>query len=122
MVKQAIMNKQINKIRTKQMAIRFFSAIVIFFATAYMAPNFNTESAPILVLCAFVTVVLDYLVATVTEIHDIPFGRAIVGFVSATLIIYMSQFIIRGYYISMLSSIIAAAIYGVIDYYLPNKT
>ncbi len=122
MVQEAILNKNINKLRMKQMAIRFFSALIIFFATAYMAPNFNTESAPILVLCAFVTVVLDYLVATVTEIHDIPFGRLVVGFVSATLIIYMSQFIIRGYYISMMSSIIAAAIYGIIDYYLPNKT
>lgn len=122
MVQEAILNKNINKLRMKQMAIRFFSALIIFFATAYMAPNFNTESAHLLVLCAFVTVVLDYLVATVTEIHDIPFGRAIVGFVSATLIIYMSQFIIRGYYISMMSSIIAAAIYGLIDYYLPNKT
>ena len=64
----------------------------------------------------------DYLNGTVTEIHDAPFGRAIVGFVSATLIIYMSQFIIRGYYISIMSSIIAAGIYGLIDYYLPNKT
>lgn len=121
MVQESIMNKKINKVRTKQMAIRFLSAVIIFFSTAYMAPNFNSEGYPILTLCAFVTVVLDYLVATVTEIHDTPIGRAIVGFVSATLIIYMSQFIIKGYYISIMSSIIAAAIYGLIDYYLPNK-
>lgn len=121
MVEETILNKNINKLRMKQMIIRYLSALVIFFTTAYMAPNFSNESAAILILCAFVTVVLDYLVSTVTEIHDLPFGRAVVGFVSATLIIYMSQFIIRGYYISMMSSIIAAAIYGLIDYYLPNK-
>lgn len=121
MVNESILNKQINKVRTKQMITRFLAALIVFLTTANFAPNFNTDDSPILILAAFVTVVLDYLVATVTEIHDSPIGRAIVGFVSATLIIYMSQFIIRGYYISILSSIIAAAIYGIIDYFLPNK-
>ena len=60
--------------------------------------------------------------SVVTGIHDIPLGRGIVGFTSASIIIYITQFFVDGYYISITSSLIAAAIYGVIDYFLPNKT
>ena len=49
-------------------------------------------------------------------------GRGIVGFFSAIVIIYATQFFIPGYTISILSSILAALIYSVIDYILPNIT
>lgn len=111
----------INTLRLKQLSIRYITSIAILGTTATFAPNFNFESFPILLLSGFTIVILDYLVATVTSIHDSPTGRGIVGFVSATIIIYMTQFIVAGYYVSILSSIIAALIYGVIDYFIPNE-
>lgn len=111
----------INILRLKQLSIRYITSVAILGTTAAFAPNFNFESFPILLLSAFTIVILDYIVATVTSIHDSPTGRGIVGFVSATIIIYMTQFIVAGYYISMLSSIIAALIYGLIDYFIPNE-
>ena len=113
--------KDLNLLRMKQLIIRYITSIAILGTTALFAPNFNFESFPTLLLAAFTIVILDYLVATVTGIHDIPTGRGIVGFVAATVIIYMTQFIVSGYYISVLSSIIAALIYGVIDYFIPNE-
>lgn len=113
--------KSINLLRVKQLTIRYITSIAVFGTTAAFAPNFNFESFPTLLLAAFAIVVLDYLVATVTGIHDSPTGRGIVGFVAATVIIYMTQFIVSGYYISILSSIIAALIYGIIDYFIPNE-
>ena len=55
----------------------------------------------------------------ITGIHDIPLGRGIVGFTSAVVILYVTQFFVDGYYISILSSIVAAIIYGIIDTMLP---
>ena len=43
------------------------------------------------------------------------YGRGIVGFLCATIIIYLTGYIVAGYSISILSSLIAAAIYGFID-------
>ena len=111
----------INLLRLKQLTIRYITSIAVLGTTAAFAPNFNFESFPILLLAALTIVILDYLVATVTGIHDSPTGRGIVGFVAATIIIYMTQFIVSGYYISILSSIIAALIYAVIDYFIPNE-
>lgn len=113
--------KSINILRIKQLSIRYITSVAILGTTALFAPNFNFESFPTLLLAAFAIVILDYMVATVTGIHDSPTGRGIVGFVAATLIIYMTQFIVSGFYISILSSIIAALIYGVIDYFIPNE-
>lgn len=111
----------LNILRIKQLSIRYITGVAILGTTALFAPNFNFESFPTLLLAAFAIVILDYMVATVTGIHDSPTGRGIVGFVAATLIIYMTQFIVSGFYISILSSIIAALIYGVIDYFIPNE-
>lgn len=57
----------------------------------------------------------------ITGIHDVSLGRGLVGFTTAAIIIYITQFVVDGYYISITSSLIAAAIYGVIDSMLINK-
>ena len=116
------LNQNIDSLRISQMIIRFLASTSIFAITVFFTPNFQIQSFPILLLSSLTIILLDYLMSIVTGIHDIPLGRGFVGFTSATIIIYMSQFFVDGYYISVTSSIIAAAIYGVIDSMLPNKT
>lgn len=110
-----------NFLRFKQMLIRFISSLAIFTATVFFTPNFQISSFPTLVLSSIVIVIFDYLMAVITGIHDMPFGRGVVGFTCAAIIIYVTQFFVAGYYISAVSSLIAAAIYGIIDSLLPNK-
>ncbi|MEG2348058.1 MAG: phage holin family protein [Clostridia bacterium] len=113
--------KNLNYLRISQMIIRFICSISIFTVTVFFTPNFNIKSFPILILSAIAIIILDYLVSIITGIHDIPLGRGLVGFTSAAIIIYITQFFVDGYYISILSSLIAAAIYGIIDSLLPNE-
>lgn len=118
-LKQGI--KNINTLRIKQIALKFVSSLAIFALTAYLTPNFQISSFPILILSSICIVILDYLVSIISGIHDLAYGRAIVGFVSATIIIFLTQFIVTGYYITLFSSIIAALIYGTISYFIPNE-
>ncbi len=110
-----------NTFRISQMLIRLLTSISIFAVTVFFTPNFNLSSFPILIISAIVIILLDYIMSIITGIHDIPLGRGLVGFTSAAIIIYVTQFIVDGYYISITSSIIAAAIYGIIDSMLINK-
>jgi putative membrane protein len=103
------------------MLIRFISSISIFAITVFFTPNFDITSFPIFILSSLTIIILDYLISVITGIHDIPLGRGLVGFTTASIIIYATQFIVAGYYISVTSSLIASAIYGVIDILLPNK-
>lgn len=108
--------------RFNQNLTRLFISISIFVFTVFLTPNFNIDNIYILLLSSIFVVIVDYLIATFTGIHDYPIGRGIVGFFSAIVIIYATQFFIAGYYISIPSSIIAALIYSVADYLLPNET
>lgn len=118
-IKNSINN--FNYIRLSQMLIRLITSISIFAVTVFFTPNFNISSFPILLLSAFCIIILDYIMSIVTGIHNIPLGRGIVGFISAAIIIYITQFFVDGYYITIISSLIAAAIYGIIDAMLPNN-
>lgn len=111
----------IGTLRISQMLIRFLSSISIFAITVFFTPNFNLSSFPILIVSAVLIILLDYIMSVITGIHDMPLGRGLVGFTTAAIIIYATQFLVDGYYISLTSSLIAAAIYGVIDSMLPNN-
>ena len=110
-----------DSLRISQMIIRFITSLSIFAVTVFFTPNFTISSFPILILSAIIIILFDYLVSIITGIHDIPLGRGLVGFTCAALIIYLTQFFVDGYYISITSSLIAAAIYGIIDSMLPKQ-
>ena len=107
-------------VRLKQMAIRLFVSICIFSFTILLTPNFYVANIYILFIAGIFVVTIDYLISTILNIHDYPIGRGVIGFCSAILILYATQFFIAGYYISVISSIIAASIYSITDYVLPN--
>ena len=113
--------KASDTLRITQLIIRFISSLSNFAVTVFFTPNFQITSFPILIISSIVITLLDYLMSIVTGIHDIPIGRGFVGFISAAIIIYVTQFFVDGYYISIISSLIAAAMYGIIDSLLPNK-
>ncbi len=110
-----------DKTRITSLILKYISATAILTATTIFTPNFKITSLPALFLSSFVIIILDYMMSIITGIHDSVIGRGIVGFVSAAIIIYMTQFIVPGYYISMLSSLIAAAIYGTLNSFMPNE-
>ena len=108
-------------LRIKQNFVRIVTCISVFFFSAYITPSFNVETLPALIIASLFVVILDYLVSTITNIHDYPLGRGIIGFLSSIVIVYSPQFFIAGFYISFISSIIVALIYSVCDYCLPNR-
>ena len=108
-------------LRISQMIIRILASMSIFTITVFFTPNFNISSFPILILSSITISIFDYLMSVITGIHDMPLGRGFVGFTCAAVIIYITQFFVDGYYISITSSLIAAAIYGIIDSLLPNN-
>lgn len=110
-----------DKTRITELVLKYISATAILTATTIFTPNFTISSLPALFLSSFVIIILDYMMSIITGINDSSIGRGIVGFVSAAIIIYMTQFIVSGYYISMLSSLIAAAIYGTLNSFMPNE-
>lgn len=118
--KNKLKKNELNTLRVKQLLLKVISATVILLLTSFFTLNFNISASYLLILSALSLVILDYIVATLSGIHDIPLYRAIVSFVAASIIIYMTQFLVSGFYISMITAIIASLMYAVIQYFLPN--
>lgn len=115
-----LFNEQ-DKTKITALVLKYISATAILTVTTLFTPNFKITSLPALFLSSFVIIILDYMMSIITGINDSVISKGIVGFVSFAIIIYMTQFIVSGYYISILSSLIAAAIYGVLNSFMPNE-
>lgn len=101
--------------------IKIITSLSIFTLTVFFTPNFNIISFPILILSSFTISLFDNLINLIVDTDTISFGKGIIGFTVATIIIYITQYFVDGYYISVTSTIIAAGIYGIIVSMLKNN-
>jgi len=100
--------------------IRLIASAVVLAITAFLVPEFSISGIGPLVIAAIVLTVMDYLFVKLLGIEASPFGRGIVGFVSAAIILYLTQFFVPGYSITVLSAIIGAIVYGIVTYLIPG--
>ncbi|OLS02282.1 phage holin family protein [Tissierella creatinophila] len=96
------------------------SSLVIAIA-AFFSPGFSIDGLGSLLLAAVVIGVLDYLIQKFTGVDASPFGRGIVGFLVAAIILYVTKFLVAGFHINMVGAIIGALIIGVIDAIMPGR-
>ena len=101
--------------------IRLIASAVVLAITAFLVPEFSISGIGPLVIAAIVLTVMDYLFVKLLGIEASPFGRGIVGFVSAAIILYLTQFFVTGYSITVLSAIIGAIVYGIVTYLIPGN-
>ncbi len=101
--------------------IRLIASAVVLAITAFLTPGFAISGIGPLIVAAVVLTVLDYLFVKLLGIDASPFGRGIVGFVAAALILYLTQFFVAGYSITVLSAIIGAIVYGIVTYLIPGN-
>ena len=101
--------------------IRLIASAVVLAITAFLTPGFAITGIGPLIVSAIVLTIMDYLFVKLLGIDASPFGRGIVGFVSAALILYLTQFFVTGYSITVLSAIIGAIVYGIVTYLIPGN-
>ena len=104
-----------------QILKRLIAAAVILAITAFFTPGFSINNIWSLALCAIALSLIDYLITKNTKIESSPFGKGFVGFALAAITLYLTQFFVSGYSISWLAAIIGGLIYGVVDYFIPEK-
>lgn len=105
-----------------QILVRLVAATVVLGITAFFTPGFTIAGIGPLFVSAIVLTALDYLVNLISGVNAAPFGRGIVGFIAAAVIIYVTQFFVVGYSVTMIGAVIGAIIYGIVDYLLPGRT
>lgn len=110
-----------NEFNIGEMLLRILITAVVVAIAAYFTPGFTIDGLWSVLLAAVVIGVLDYLIQRFTGIDASPFGRGIAGFLVAAIILYVTQFIVPGFNISIWGAIIGALVIGIIDAIMPGR-
>ena len=101
--------------------IRLIVAAVVLGITAFLTPGFDIDGIWALIVGAVVLAILDYLVAKLIGVEASPFGKGIVGFITAAVIIYATQYFVAGFNVTVWGAIIGALIFGIVDAIIPGR-
>ncbi len=101
--------------------IRLIAAAVVLGITAFLTPGFRIEGIWALLLGAVVLAVLDFFIARLIGVEASPYGKGIVGFITAAVIIYATQFFVTGFNVTVWGAIIGALIFGIVDAVIPGN-
>lgn len=94
---------------------------VILAITSFLTPGFTISGLWSFLLAAVVITVLDYFVEAFMGVDASPFGKGIKGFVISVIIIYLTQFLVPNMRASIIGSILAALVIGIIDAVIPGR-
>lgn len=100
---------------------RLVLSSVVLAITAFLTPGFSISGFFPLLMAALVISLLDMLAFRILGVDASPFGRGLTGFVIAVVIIYITNFIVPGYSVSLWGAIIGAAVYGLVSAILPGR-
>ncbi|MFW6238986.1 MAG: phage holin family protein [Halanaerobiales bacterium] len=101
--------------------VRFIVSALVLLAIGYFVPGFNMVGIGNALLAAIVISVLGYIVEAVMGDEISPQNRGIVGFITAAVVIYATQYIIEGLSVSIIGALLAAFIIGIVDAFVPTE-
>ncbi|MDD4496380.1 MAG: phage holin family protein [Eubacteriales bacterium] len=101
--------------------IRFVVGAIVLAVTAALTPGFTISGFWPLVFSALVLAGLDYLAAKIIGVDAKAFGRGLMGFILAAVIIYVTKFFVSGYNVTIWGAVIGALIYGIVDMIIPGR-
>lgn len=101
--------------------IRFIVGAVVLAITAALTPGFTISGFWPLLFAALVLAGLDYMAVKLLGVDAKAFGRGLTGFIMAAVIIYVTQYIVKGYQVTVWGALIGALVYGLVDLIIPGR-
>lgn len=102
--------------------VRFVVSALVLMVVAWLLPGITVSGFVGALIAAAVIAILGYLVELILGDRISPRSRGVVGFVTAAVVIYLAQFIIPTYLsVSLLGSLLAAFVIGLIDAFVPTE-
>lgn len=105
------------------MIIRFIVSAIVLLLVSYIVPGLRVAGFTGALIAAVVIAVLGYVIELAFGKEKISrFNRGAVGFVTAAVVIYLSQFIVPGsIQVSIFGALLASLIIGIVDSFVPTE-
>ncbi|MFW5891150.1 MAG: phage holin family protein [bacterium] len=101
--------------------VRFIVSAIVLLAVGYFLPGFSMIGFGNALIAALVIAVLGYIMETIFGEKISPQHKGIVGFLSAAVVIYLTQFVVTGLDVSILGAVLAAVLIGMVDVFVPTE-
>jgi putative membrane protein len=101
--------------------VRFVVAALVLLFLGFLLPGFHLVGFVNALIAAAVIGVLGWMVEALFGRHVSPYGRGLVGFVVGAAVIYGAQFIVPTMRVSIVGALLASAIIGLIDAFVPTE-
>lgn len=102
--------------------IRFVVAAVVLMFVGFLVPGFSVNNFWTALIAAVVIAILGWIVEAFFGDRISPYNRGIVGFLVSAAVIYLTQFVVTGFYVTILGALLASLVIGIIDLFIPIKT
>ena len=100
---------------------RIVISAIILGITAFFTPGFSISGIWSLLLAALVLSVLDFAISRIANFDASPFGRGLTGFILAAAILYLTQYFVSGYSVTVFGALLGALVYGIVDAIIPGR-
>ncbi|MGI6412420.1 MAG: phage holin family protein [Syntrophomonadaceae bacterium] len=102
--------------------VRFIVSALVLLLIGYLIPGVEVAGFTGALIAALVIAGIGYLVELALGDKVSPRSRGIVGFITAAIVIYVSQFIVPNQItVSVVGSLLAAFVIGLIDAFVPTE-
>lgn len=103
------------------MIVRFVVSALVLLLVSYIVPGLRVNGFAGALVAAAVIAVLGYAAEKVFGDKISRTGRGAVGFITAAVVIYFSQFIVPGYItVSIIGALLASLVIGIVDSFVPT--
>ncbi|MDR3601647.1 MAG: phage holin family protein [Desulfosporosinus sp.] len=103
------------------MIVRFVVSAVVLLLVSYIVPGLRVAGLTGAVVAAVVIALVGYAVEKAFGDKITHTGRGAVGFVTAAVVIYLSQFIVPSYIsVSIIGALLASLVIGIVDSFVPT--
>ncbi len=101
--------------------VRFIVSAIVLMVVGAIIPGFSGLGFGNALLAAIVIAAISYLVELVLGKGMSPYAHGVVGFIVSAIVIYVTQFIVPGMSVSVIGSLLASLVIGIIDLFVPTE-
>lgn len=101
--------------------IRFAVSALVLLVVGWLVPGFTLAGYWSAFLAAVVIALIGWAIESLMGPRVSPYSRGFVGFIVSALVIYVTQFVISGFRVTLLGALLAALVIGIVDWFAPAK-
>ena len=101
--------------------VRFIVSALALIIVSYILPGFSIVGFTNAIFAAVAIAFLGYVVEMIFGERISPQNRGIVGFLSSAVVIYVAQYFVNNFNVTIIGAALAAAIIGLIDVFVPTE-